>query len=434
MRYLTILFFWLVFFHAKSQTLYFPPVTGTAWDTISPASLGWCQPEMDSLLSYLESRNSKAFILLKDGKIVIEHYFGTFTTDSLWYWASAGKSLTASLIGIAEAEGLLNIQDPVSQYLGNGWTSETTIQEDSITIRHLLTMTSGMDDSPPLPCTNEDTAASCLLYHSPAGTRWAYHSGAYRKLLDVVASASGTDINTFTSTRLANSTGIAGFWYDGVFYSKARMLARFGLLALNRGIWDTTPVINDSVYFHDMVNTSQPYNSSYGYLWWLNGKSSYMVPGLQIVFNGSLIPNAPADMVAAMGKNGQLIDVVPSMNLVFVRIGDNPGGALNLVSPAFNDTIWQLLNNVFCTSGIAPESTGYLQGHIYPNPFRETIHVDMPLKNFNVVLTDFTGRLVYKENFHQKNIYIDTGNLASGMYFLHVFVGSHKYTFKLIRR
>src|SRR5688572_24365821 len=97
--------------NAGSQPLYFPPVTGTTWDTISPASLGWCQDKIDTLLDYLGNRNTKAFILLKDGKIAVEQYYGTFTVDSLWYWASAGKSLTAFTVGIAQQEGHLSIQD-----------------------------------------------------------------------------------------------------------------------------------------------------------------------------------------------------------------------------------------------------------------------------------------------------------------------------------
>ena len=86
----------------KSQSIYFPPLLGNTWDALSPASLGWCEPKIDSLLDYLEAKNSKAFILLKDGKIVIEKYFGTFTIDSVWYWASAGKTLTGFTVGIAQ--------------------------------------------------------------------------------------------------------------------------------------------------------------------------------------------------------------------------------------------------------------------------------------------------------------------------------------------
>ena len=141
--------FLLIALQSKSQSLYFPPVTGNTWDTISPATLGWCQPRIDSLYNFLESRNSKAFIVLKNGKIVLEKYFGTFTQDSLWYWASAGKTITAVAIGIAQQEGLLNINNLSSQYLGVGFSSAPLEKENLITVRNQLTMTSGFDDGVP---------------------------------------------------------------------------------------------------------------------------------------------------------------------------------------------------------------------------------------------------------------------------------------------
>ena len=70
--------------------------------------------------------------------------------------------------------------------------------------------------------------------------------------------------------------------------------------------------MSDTNYFNQMLHTSQMLNESHGYLWWLNGKSSSMLPGSQFVFNGDITPNAPDDLVSALGKNGQIINVVPS--------------------------------------------------------------------------------------------------------------------------
>ena len=96
----------------KAQALYFPPINGSeTWDTLSPAALGWCTNKIDSLYNYLQQENTKGFMVLKDGKIVLEKYFGTFTKDSAWYWASAGKTLTSFLIGQAQEEGFLKITD-----------------------------------------------------------------------------------------------------------------------------------------------------------------------------------------------------------------------------------------------------------------------------------------------------------------------------------
>ena len=93
-----------------------------------------------------------------------------------------------------------------------------------------------------------------------------------------------------------------------------------------------------------MSTTSQNLYLSYGYLTWLNGKSSFMAPGLQTVFPTSITPNAPSDMYAAMGKNGQLINIVPSQNLVVIRMGDVPDNSL--VPFLFQDEIWEMLNQV----------------------------------------------------------------------------------------
>lgn len=344
MKKIFILFLLFTALQSKAQ-LYFPPLTGNTWDTLSPTSLGWCQPSIDSLYSYLQATNTKGFMVLKDGKIVLEKYFGTFTADSIHYWASAGKSLMAVLTGIAQEKGLVNINNTVSSYLGPGWTSEPLAKESMISLRNLLTMTSGMDDKPASPCDNESTDVACLQYLTDTGQRWAYHTGAYQQLAPVLIAASGTGINAFTNTNINTHIGMAGAWVNGVYYSKTRSMARFGLLALNKGVWANDTLIHDASYWNAMVNTSQPFNNAYGYLWWLNGKSSFMAPGLQFVFNGSLIPNAPSDMFAALGKNDQKIYVVPSRNMVVIRTGESAYGVAAAFSP-FDDMLWGKIDSL----------------------------------------------------------------------------------------
>ena len=79
-------------------------------------------------------------------------------------------------------------------------------------------------------------------------------------------------------------------------------MARFGQLILNEGQWNQNDILGDGVYYNAMTNTSQEHNESYGYLWWLNGKNSFIVPQTQYVFDGKLSPNTPSDMFVAMGK------------------------------------------------------------------------------------------------------------------------------------
>src|SRR5688572_18732217 len=175
------------------SSLYFPPVSGSEWQTTTVASLGWNEALLNDLYSYLQQKNTKAFIILKNGKIVAERYFGTFTADSSWYWASAGKTMTAMLVGIAQQEGLLNINNKTSQYLGTGWTSLSLAKENLITVRHQLTMTTGLDDVADADC----TLPSCLQFKADAGTRWAYHNAAYTILDKVIEAASGSTFNNY---------------------------------------------------------------------------------------------------------------------------------------------------------------------------------------------------------------------------------------------
>lgn len=331
--------------------IYFPPVGSNAWETISPESLGWNTAALPDLYSFLEGTNTRAFIVLKDGKIVLEQYFGqqlaggAFNAFSIWYWASAGKTLTSALTGIAQQDGYLQIDKPTSNYLGVGWSSLTPIQEGLITVKHQLTMTTGLDDGVADPfCTDK----SCLVYKAPAGSRWAYHNAPYTILDQVIAAATKQNFSTYFNNSLRNKIGMDGTWvkvdFNNVYYSTGRSMARFGLFMLNGGKWDNETILKDAGYVSAMTNTSQTLNLSYGYLWWLNGKPSFMSPGSQLVIPMSVTPNAPADMYAAMGKNGQYINVVPSKKIVMIRMGDNPDNSL--VPYTYQNQIWEKLKNV----------------------------------------------------------------------------------------
>ncbi len=347
-----------LFAASVSAQSYFPPNNSSEWDTLSPSNFDWCPDKIDSLYGFLDEANSKSFILLKDGKIVLEQYFDEHTDSSYWYWASAGKTLSSFLLGIAQEEGFLNINDTTSDYLGSGWTYSSPEEEEKITIWNQLTMTSGLDDGVSNPFCTDD---SCLIYLAEPETRWAYHNAPYTLLRPVLENATGQGINIYANQRLLNPIGMDGIFsyvgYDNVFSSTTRSMARFGLLIQNNGEWDGTQILSDENYFSQMVNSSQALNESYGYLWWLNGKSSFMLPGTQFVFDGSLFPNAPNDVIAALGKNGQIINVVPSENMVWIRMGN--ATSTELVETNLNIGIWNYINDLSCVSTVESFSNTY---------------------------------------------------------------------------
>ena len=430
---LFIIAFAFICLSLQSQSLYFPPINNNLpWETISPSSLGWCADEIDSLYAFLEDENTKGFIVLKDGKIVLEKYFGTFTGDSLWYWASAGKTLTSFLIGRAQEENYLSINDPSSNYLGAGWTSCSSEQEDKIKIWNQLTMTSGLDDGVP---DNHCTIDTCLVCLADPGTRWAYHNAPYTLLEQVIEVSTGQGINNYTLSKLSAKTGIYGGWFtidnDNVFFSRVRNMARFGLLMQNDCIWNQDTLLHDTAYIHQMTNTSQSLNLSYGYLWWLNGKDSYRLPTLQFVFPGPIAPNAPDDMFAGIGKNGQIVSIAKSKGLVVVRMGNESNSGE--VSVLLLDQIWQHLNAVMCNSTAIPDAPIKNNNiSVYPNPAHSTINIDVPsTSDFQVDISDLLGqRLMMVKNENQ----IDISDLMNGVYILTVNHRSQNFTQKFIKQ
>lgn len=271
----------------------------------------------------------------------MEEYFDGHTPTETWEWNSAGKTLVTAAVGIAQQENLLNINTRVSQYLGTGWTSQPIAKENLITSRHLLTMTSGINDA------SELVIVSNLTYLADAGTRWSYHN-VFQRLMDIVARTSNQSYEAYFTTKLKNKLGMDGFWNNGiifkVYHSNTRSMARFGLLALNKGKWNNEQIVNEA-FFNESITSSQSINPAYGYLWWLNGKTSYMVPGSQRVFQGALVPSAPSDMYAAMGAKDQRIYIIPSKKMIVIRMGNASDPANpNFAVSGFDNALWEKVN------------------------------------------------------------------------------------------
>lgn len=325
-----------------TEEMYFPPNSLGTWETKNRNSINWNSTAFEPLKMYLKETNTKSFMILVNGRIVVEEYFSGHSISQVWQWNSAGKTLISTLTGIAQQEGILNINDKVSKYLGIGWTTTPIEKENLITCKHLLTMTSGIDDEQ-----GEKTSPSDLIYKSDAGNRWAYHN-IFQKQMDVIANASNSPFEDYYNLKLKNKIGMDGSWYLGpiyrIYYSTTRSMARFGLLALNKEKWNNEQILNEA-FFNESISTSQNINQAYGYFWWLNGKDSFMLPNSQNVFAGSLIPNAPSDMYTAMGAADQRIYIVPSKKMVVIRMGESSTpNSPNFSLSGFDNELWKKIN------------------------------------------------------------------------------------------
>lgn len=262
--------------------------------------------------------------------------------------ASAQKSVTSILVGIAVGLGLVELDQPVSEYTGYGWSRAAVDDERRITVRHLLTMTSGLGDA--------------MRVVAPPGSTWDYNLGAgYHTLKRVLRGVTGDDVNTLSRRWLFGPLGMnesewssrpvppgldeplrsMACYPDGEplegLTTTARDLARFGnaILAGGAGL-DVA-----SGYLAEALSPS-PLNPAYGYLWWLNGQPWHLAPKQPDRVDGWLIPEAPADLVAALGALGRALYVVPSLDAVVVRLGVSPGPT-QLAATQFGHDLWTRL-------------------------------------------------------------------------------------------
>ena len=246
--------------------------------------------------------------MISGGRILAESYFGGTSATTLRDVASVQKSIISTLIGIAVEDGLLSLDDPVSAYLPAGWSNADTSVEASITIRHLMTHSSGL---------NPRSMTSVAV----PGTKFDYNTAAYQRLRPLLEEAAGQEINAITRGWIFDKIGPsdATSWQpradegdaDGGegwgLSMTARDMARFGLLAVRRGQWAGTSVVS-AAWFDDAWASSAE-KADYGLLWWLMGKGRVRGPGV------------PEDWVAALGARDQKIYVFPSLDLVLIRQG-----------------------------------------------------------------------------------------------------------------
>ena len=317
---------------AVAPKLYYP--RGKEWETRAPKDAGMDAAGIEEALKYAGDHNSTGLVILRGGRIVTEKYWKDWTPETAQPIYSSSKSVTATLVGMAIEEGKIK---SVNQSASDFVASWKGAPQAAITLRHMLTMTSGIKVgagavSPAVDAFAE--TAAFPLEHQP-GEHWAYNTPVYRMLIRVLEIASGQSIDQYTERKLSGPLGMQHSKWDCApapnnktnctwYRSCLRDMSRFGLLILRNGQWDGKQIVS-AKYVKEATSTSQMLNESYGYLWWLNGKPSYKLPGGGGVQPGRLWPDCPPDAFGALGAQDKKIYVVPSLNLVVARHGGAAG-------------------------------------------------------------------------------------------------------------
>jgi CubicO group peptidase (beta-lactamase class C family) len=285
----------------------------------------------EPLDAFLADTDTTAFLVIHDDTLLYEGYFNGYDRTSTQTSFSVAKSFASALVGIAIQEGHIgSVDDPVTEYIpeleGQGM--------DKVTIRHLLTMSSGLkysgegggggplgDDAKTYYDPNLRELALTVEPEVEPGTRWEYNN--YHPLLlgMILERATDRPVATYLSQKIWRPLGMEadGSWsldseasgfekMESGINGRAIDFAKFGRLYLNEGEWDGRQVVPAGwVEQSTRVDTTSDPADFYQYLWWVD------------------VVEPERGRFLARGNLGQFIYVAPDKDLVIVRMGENFG-------------------------------------------------------------------------------------------------------------
>ncbi len=286
-------------------------------------------------------QNTRALVVVYQGKIIAERYAPGFTGHTPQISWSQGKSITAALVGVLVQHGELELDQPAPV---PEWHQDPADPRREITVGDLLHMSSGLDfknygvsDSLSYTKENEHFViyfdAVNIFEHAinqpldiPPNSQFRYRNSdplTLGRIVRQTVEARGEDYLTFPQRALFDRIGMrnvvletdtyGNFIMTGYDFASAHDWARFGLLHLWDGVWEGERILPEG--WVEFVSTPTPTDprKRYGGLFWLNA--------------GGALPDVPRDAFWAAGFMGQNTVVIPSLDMVVVRLGPSPGGS-----------------------------------------------------------------------------------------------------------
>ncbi len=303
------------------------------WPEASPDAQGIDQAKLDIAFNVASGRPFlKSLLIVRNGYLVTEKYFGTTDDTTVTNIYAVTTSILSALVGIAIANGdIESVDQPISDFLVPEVVPSLDAAHRGITIRHLLTMTSGLQWAEGTKAENDGFAASpySTLWEytlskpvaETPGNRINYNSGAASLLSVVLTHATGVNTFAFAREALLTPLGIdsvgwvkdGDYWYGGsARRMRARDMAKLGALFVNGGrsagrqlvpvdwiLRSITPIVANGVpYVYGAVGSM-----NYGFMWWID-----RAPDREAFF--------------AWGYGGQFVYCVPALKLVIVTTTD----------------------------------------------------------------------------------------------------------------
>ncbi len=380
------------------------------WTESSPAAQGMSASVLRSAFEYAFAHGARSVVVIRNGYLVGEHYGGSWGPSTRQQAFSVSKSFTSALMGMLIDDGVIGGVDELVADFVPEWDDPS---HGAVTMGHLLSMDSGLQynlltDPLLFVSRNQNAYAVGLPMEHDPGTKWVYHNAACQVPSEIILNATGMQAAHFAAARLGR---VIGMWnttwdtdragntltYMGII-SSSRELAKFGYLFLRGGIWDGRQIISAD-YVRRATTPSQDLNPFYGYLWWLNT-------------GGLALPDVPDDAYAALGFEEKRIYVVPSLDLVAVRLGDpslswDDNAFLGRVCAAVSGTQAKAAAGLTGAKAAGRREITILGNH--PNPFNPRTEIGFSLPRSAVVrlgVFDAAGRRV--------RVLVDGEALAAG--------------------
>ena len=327
-----------------------PEQTDDGWLTTSVKEVGMSEESLVDMVNMLEREQNHQIhniLIFKESKLVFEKYFKaleyfdsppgngtnivTYDKDMLHYLASGSKSVTSVLFGIALKQGFIgaNVDIQIRNYFPH-YSSTLTGKKGDITVKHLLTMTSGLDfDENTYPYGDNRNDVTALFYesdpiefvlgkkmHALPGEVFHYNSGVTNVLAEIIRLESEKNLLKFAEEYLFEPLGITKYYWQrisGDYYFasgglslRPRDMAKIGYLLLNQGQWGEQQIISPEwidASSQSHVVPDMNITSGYGYQWWVES----------VDVGGTLI-----EYCLSAGYGEQYMFVVPALDLIIV--------------------------------------------------------------------------------------------------------------------
>ncbi|MEQ9299786.1 MAG: serine hydrolase [Cyclobacteriaceae bacterium] len=309
-----------------------PEMLTDGWPTNNLRSLNIDTTNIYRLFEELQNQEHEihSILVLKNSEMIIEEYFGENSANTQHDLRSATKSITSILMGIAIDKGIIeSVDDPISKYVkGLAPKKNRDERKAKITIRHLLTMSTGLDcnDWDKKSKGQEDrvfkstdwlqTFLDLPMINEP-GTVASYCTMGQVFAAEIISQASGMTLDEFAQSHLFDPLNITNVSWGHTskkevlpsarrLYMTSRDMAKIGQLLLDRGKWNGIPIVSEAWIDESTTEKTKITGIDYGFLWW----------EIPFKVNENVIQS-----IVATGNGGQYITVFPDLDIVAVFTG-----------------------------------------------------------------------------------------------------------------